>query len=115
MLAGAHLLRPACAGFRVYIAQAELDRVRVSLQVHEHQQATFTWLSELLARVSQGIDAGTYALLPDQPEDDAMAEAADRAEFRGLLALLRFVPQPGDMIWVDDRRVDLSTRQVRSP
>lgn len=105
-LATAGVLRAACSSFRLRIERREVERCRGLVREYEESQEDARWLAELIDRVRQGIDNGTYAVLPfTPPEAGEDAETADERDptMRGLLTLLRSQLEQGDALWADDR------------
>ncbi len=108
VLARAGVLRTVCTAFTVHIERREVDRVRAELSAYERAQRDEAWLDGLLDRVRDGIEQGTYQVMPSYRHDDAddVSRDGDQASgFRGLLDLFRYPAEPGDVLWVDDRFV----------
>lgn len=108
MLAEAHVLEAAAAGFRVVIEQDELDRLNAELEIDGQRRVTDQWLGALIRKLGDGIDAGTFTITPPPPPLPTKRRRPSRGltDVPCLETLLRFDPQEGDIIWCDDRTIN---------
>lgn len=117
VLAQAGLLEAACQRFQVWVEQAYVDDVRAQLQAHEQRQETAVWLDRLVRRISDGIDAGTYKVIPSSASarDDEKESRRHEPSVDCLKELLRYQPGEGDVVWVDDRFVSSFLHREGAP
>ena len=81
--------------------------IQGALANYEQDTGDAAWLSRLTERITKGLEAGTYQLLPAFPEEQAEGEnARSSLDFSCLKDLFLFKPQPGDVIWIDDRCIN---------
>jgi len=101
-LAIADALSLVCQQFKVFIDKDSIEEARQEVKEHARRQELVVWIKGLLARITRGLDNGDYEMMT-LPEDKK--EQGDRTgpEFITALDLLKFNPQEGDVIWVDDR------------
>lgn len=111
------LLRTVSESFQVYIGKRELDRIRLELQEADDQQKTISWLTNLIARISNGIDNDLYELIPVSSKEANKSEdpLEDKINTRCLLELLQFEPRQNDVLWVDDRHINAYQRRDTIP
>lgn len=105
VLADANLLRAACRRFHVVIEQRELEQMRATLWYFEHDaSATSLWLTNLITRISDGLDAGIYQIIGEPGAAEAL-EGDLNADpvYRSLGTLFKFAPREHDVLWADDR------------
>ncbi len=90
------------------IEQLELDAIRAALLYEDNVQAADGWLSDLIGRIRDGIDRGTYTVIPTPPSraNDPEESMRDHPYVGCVRSLFLFEPQEGDAIWVDDRFVN---------
>ncbi len=112
-LAAAGLLETLCDHFRVFVDADEIDRARADLAYHERQVQLQERLKRLMNRIREGLGNGAYQSLPlpdrspSASDDERSAEPeSQRPEMKCLRDLLLFQPQPGDVIWIDDRFIN---------
>jgi len=109
VLAGANLLERACDGFDVFISPDCVKEAEGTIQFYERQAKIEIWLSELIDRISDGLDEGTYEFIgiPDErvAQRDEREEKLDH-EFVATLDLFLFEPREWDVIWADDRALN---------
>jgi hypothetical protein len=109
VLAGANLLERVCNNFQVFIAPSCVKDEEETVQHYERLSKIKNWLNELIDRVSEGLDDGTYEFIsiPDErvAQRDEREEKLDR-EFTATLDLFLFEPQQWDVVWVDDRALN---------
>lgn len=106
VLTGADLFRDVCTHFQVYIEQRELDRARAALKAYQQTQNIDQWLENLATRLREGLENGTYKVLPrfvDKEKRWDTDKATENPEVLCLLSLLTFETHEGDVIWIDDR------------
>lgn len=111
-LASAGLLETVCQQFNAFADPADVMRARTELDGSERQEKLQEWLKRLIERVRERLERGDYQpiQLPDNmpPELDDDGEETEerklvRPDFKCMGDLFLFTPQPGDVIWVDDR------------
>jgi hypothetical protein len=109
VLAGANLLGRVCDSFNVFILTDCVEEAEAKLQHYEQQAKIESWLSDLIDRISDGLDDGTYEFIgiPDErvAQRDEREEKLDQ-EFTATLDLFLFEPREWDIIWVDDRALN---------
>jgi hypothetical protein len=105
VLASAGVLRVACERFRVAVDMGTLRDIRAEHEIFGDRAADVRWLSELVEHLSQGESEGRYRIIPPSAVEvlDGTEEGDEDDELHGLLTVLRLMPQPGDVVWVDDR------------
>jgi nucleoside phosphorylase/tetratricopeptide (TPR) repeat protein len=109
LLARANLLERVCSNFDVTISSSCVKEAENTVQHYERLAKIETWLNELINRISDGLDEGTYEFI--SISDERMAERDDQEEklsqeFTTTLDLFLFEPQEGDVLWVDDRAIN---------
>ena len=109
ILAQMGVLEAACRAFQVTVPPDDLQEAEALLLATTTREAEDRWLAELVQRLSEGIDAGTYEVIPAVPpapssdaEEEEDGEPDDRT-MAGLRTLLGFEARPGDVAWFDDR------------
>lgn len=107
-LATGGVLKEASRTFRLHIDRFDFETfIQGALANYEQDTGDAAWLSRLTERITKGLEAGTYQLLPAFPEEQAEGENAPSSlDFRCLKDLFLFNPQPGDVIWIDDRCIN---------
>ncbi len=117
VLANASLLGTICERFSVCIEKNELDLCKSGLEEYEQRSALVDWLGLLLDKLSKGIDAGTYQIMPNPIGSDHIKNETqiDSLESRSLLTLLSFSPSGKEVIWSDDRYVNGYFRRDNIP
>jgi hypothetical protein len=107
-LATGGVLKEAARAFRLHIDEFDFQTfIQGALANYEQDTGDAAWLARLTERVTKGLEAGTYQLLPTFPEEQAEGENAPSSlDFRCLKDLFLFNPQPGDVIWIDDRCIN---------
>lgn len=108
LLAGVSLLRAACRFFRVRVEEQELDNARATLRYQEYTHEQIDWLNDLIYRLRNGVDNGTYEIIPAPLHKDGDPEVVDPAQldFRCLETLFFFEAEESDVAWADDRMVN---------
>jgi hypothetical protein len=108
LLAGVGLLRAACKFFRVRVEEQELDNARATLRYQEYTREQMDWLNGLVYRLRDGVDNGTYEIIPAPLHKDGDPEVVDPAQldFRCLETLFFFEAEESDVAWADDRMVN---------
>lgn len=103
-LAEAGLIELVCDRFDVVIKDEEARRIEAALQEYETAQELSNWLGGIIGRISRGLRNGVYEVIPTVgPGEPSDKEIEMTLEVDSLYSLLRFEPQPGDVIWADDR------------
>jgi hypothetical protein len=119
VLAGADLLSIVCERFRAQIGQREIEQIRAELWWNERRRAVEGWLTDLINRMTKGIDDGKYSIIPiaiDEGDASASHKIAPQNFYLScLLTLFRFKPEEGDVIWVDDRYMNGYSRRDSVP
>lgn len=119
-LASAGLLETVCQRFNVFADLAYVQRARAELEANEKQEKLQEWLERLIDRVRERLEHDDYQ--PIQLPDNMPPDLADndeetdenkmvRPDLHCMRDLLLFNPQPGDVIWADDRFI--SRHQTR--
>jgi len=106
VLADAGLLHLACDCFAVSIEKSEHDRIRASLRECERTSADVEWLDNLLNRLREGVENGTYEIIPapaTHARDEFEKLYANNPSLDCLRSLFLFESSDGDVIWLDDR------------
>jgi hypothetical protein len=106
VLASAKILDKLCKFFTVFVDYSYIDKARFAVQQYEHRSESLAWLSSLIDRVRDGLERGVYeaiALSDEQRPPDLEEDEVNNPDLLTILDLLRFAPQPGDIIWTDDR------------
>jgi len=116
-LATSGVLNEAVRAFRLHIDRFDFETlIQGTLANYEQDTGDAAWLTHLIERITKGIEAGTYRLLPAFPEVQAEGDNAPSSlDFSCLNALFLFDPQPGDVIWIDDRCVNRYFQRDRAP
>lgn len=109
VLARANLLERICSAFDVFISPDCVKEAEGTVELYERQAKIEGWLSDLIDRISEGLDDGTYEII--SIPDDRVAQRDEREdkldhEFTAALDLFLFEPQEWDVIWVDDRALN---------
>jgi nucleoside phosphorylase len=109
VLARANLLERVCSNFDVVISSSCIKEAEETVQHYERLAKIETWLNELISRISDGLDEGTYEFI--SISDERIAQRDDREEelsqeFKTTLDLFLFEPQEWDILWVDDRALN---------
>jgi hypothetical protein len=100
VLASARVLGAATERFRVFVDEDVIRGLRSELDSALERQAIVEWISELMKRLSQGLETGRYSIIA--------APAAAETELgpaQGLRTLLACKPERDEAIWIDDRFV----------
>jgi hypothetical protein len=106
VLASAKILDKICKIFTVFVDYSYIDKARFAVQQYEHRSESLAWLSSLIDRVRDGLERGVYeaiALSDERRPPDLEEDEVNNPDLLTILDLLRFAPQPGDIIWTDDR------------
>lgn len=108
LLAGVGLLRAACRFFRVRVEEQELGNARATLRYQERAREQIDWLNDLIDRLRDGVDSGTYEIIPVPPHENGDPEVVDatQLDFRCLETLFFFEAEQSDVVWADDRMVN---------
>ena len=102
LLAGLGLLEPACAYYRIYVAQDTVDACQRALLLASEGEQTAAWLEDLQARIAGGVRTGRY--VPIAPADGAkLANDETSLLIQSLESLLEVPGAAADALWVDDR------------
>jgi hypothetical protein len=111
VLAKAGLLEVACEHFYVAVAETCIRDARNEIDELSRRGETRDWLRTLLNRLRQGIENQTYRVI--HISDERLQETArpnfdeDKSpNFATVIDLMRYEPQEGDVLWIDDRAVN---------
>ena len=104
-LAETGILAAVCGEFHVYAQSAWLKHVEAQQRARAANEEIGAWISAIIQRLNLGIQDGTYELLPDRPLAPEVPGTAGEL-LVCLLDLFRIPLQPGNMVWVDDRRIN---------
>ena len=102
VLARADVLRTICDHFDVYWGKWEFDRIRSGLESQRKRDDLIDWLDRLMIKISDGIETGTYEMIPHDENEISDQQDQDLSE-RFLGNLLSIKKQKDDVIWSDDR------------
>ena len=105
-LAQADMLRIVCERFNVYLESRELDHVRAELEIHRQRNDLNSWLDRLINRIRDGIDRGSYEVIPYEGREETESSDQQSLSERLLIDLLSFKAREEDVIWSDDRFVN---------
>jgi len=110
-LATGGLLDVVCAHFTVFIPTDEHEVARRAVEAEEERGRLSIFVRQVLDRISDGLEDGRYCIVsvPGDTDED------DTPEERTLTDLLKYVPAPGDVIWVDDRAINAYMRRDTVP
>ncbi|NER48521.1 MAG: hypothetical protein F6J92_17825, partial [Symploca sp. SIO1A3] len=106
LLAGSNLLAKVCRYFRVFVTHQCICEAQLAISASGDSAESKRWLGELVERVSDGLDKGTYeAITLPNPDSDRELELQESWGANGLTAydLFRYTYQSNDVIWIDDR------------
>jgi hypothetical protein len=106
LLAGSDLLTQVCGYFRVFVTHQCVCDAQAELNDSESSAKSLRWLGELRERVSTGLERGIYEaiVLPNAGSDRELElEPSSSANELTAYHLFTYIPQPGDVIWIDDR------------
>ncbi|MHC5739507.1 HTH domain-containing protein [Nostoc sp.] len=106
LLAGSNLLARVCRHFRVFVTHDCIREGQAAINAYEHSSEVIRWLRGLIQRVSTGLEQGKYeAIAVANPDSEQELELLHSWKENGLTVydLFRYTPQPGDVIWIDDR------------
>lgn len=106
LLAGSDLLARVCRHFRVFVTHHCIREAQAAINTYEHSSEIVKWLRGLIQRVSTGLEQGKYeAIAVANPDSEQELELLHSWKENGLTVydLFRYTPQPGDVIWIDDR------------
>lgn len=109
VLARASLLERACNNFDVFISPSCVQEAEETVRHYERLARIADWLSDLINRISDGLDDGTYEFISLPDERIAQRDAGEdklEQEFTATLDLFLFEPRQWDVIWVDDRALN---------
>jgi tetratricopeptide (TPR) repeat protein len=111
VLTSAGLLRAASRHFRLIVLREDQEARRAVLTSAEHGAREVRWLDNLIHRISDGLQAGEYQLLPEAAPDDR----TDRWSKRLRLAfdLSQLDTEIADTVWIDDRCINRHQRLGR--
>jgi hypothetical protein len=111
VLAKAGLLEVACEHFYVAMAETCIRDARNEIDELSRRGETRDWLRTLLNRFRLGIENQTYKVI--YISDERLRETArpdfdeDKSPgFTTVVDLMRYEPEEGDVLWVDDRAIN---------
>ena len=99
-LAQARILSAACRNFHLYISRSYEAHLRDELAWREHATEMILWLQQLIRRLNQGVQAGTYKFIAN-PRKSRLFQFGENTQC--ILALLEIPHVPSGVIWIDDR------------
>lgn len=105
ILANQGLLKAVAKAFRVRITREDFERIGAEERAHAKRMALADWTQALLDRVTAGIAAGRYKVLPQSIPAKQLEKI--NLDAKGLANLLRAVE--GDekgSLWCDDRAIN---------
>jgi tetratricopeptide (TPR) repeat protein len=101
------LLPRLVSKFRIIIESGEVRRLKDQLSEHERHTETARWVKSLIARVSDGIQSGTYEVLASVAERESTDDDhADTIDSKSLETLLRPAGLLNERLWIDDRCIN---------
>lgn len=103
-LAQAGLLAVTCNTFRVHAEPTWLSHIDAEQRARAAHDELGLWIGALLGRLNRGLQDSTYQLLPDRPDDTDHGGPGGELLIC-LLDLFRIAPDPGNIVWVDDRTI----------
>lgn len=106
LLAGSDLLAKVCRYFRIFVSHQCIRNAQAATSNSEHSAKVVGWLRALTHRLANGLAQGKYEMIAIPPtESEADSEFQQSWDSNGLTIydLFRYMPQPNDVIWVDDR------------
>jgi hypothetical protein len=117
LLLQAQLLAVAAERFRLVLTTEAVGRARALIIEHAERQRLSAWLDVLQRRISDGILAGRYRVLPLPLHDERVDDdwAPNMIGLQDVLVLLRSNLQAGDVVWIDDRFVTRHSRMGDAP
>ena len=107
LLASAGVLDTVCDRFTVFVEPEAREQWAATLAWEARASRDVQWLADLVRRVSEGLESGTYALLPRSIDTDGSYDTDKLPlELGALMEILRIEGDDHDVIWVDDRFVN---------
>ena len=105
LLARSDLLAKVCRYFRAFVTHQCIREAQMEINASEHSTESVRWLRELIQRVSTGLQQGTYEAitLPNTDYDRELELQQSSTQELTAYHLFTYIPQPGDVIWIDDR------------
>lgn len=109
VLIGAELFDRVCSNFEVVVSSSCVKEAEGMIEHYDRLSKIENWLNDLITRISEGVDDGTYEFI--SIPDERIAQRDDREErlnqdFTSTLDLFLFEPQEWDVIWLDDRSLN---------
>jgi hypothetical protein len=118
VMANAGLLETACEHFLVSTPSESVQEARNNLHEYERRGHTMSWVENVLDRLRIGIEDQTYKAIhipDDRLRETRETEVSDNYDFMTVLDLMRYEPQPGDVLWVDDRALNKFPTRLGAP
>jgi len=117
LLLHAGLLTVGAERFRLIVTIEAIARARAVIADYAERRRLSAWLEALERRVSRGVLAQRYRVLPLPPREEENDDdwAANMIGFQDVLVLLRSDLGAGDVVWIDDRFVTRHARIGEAP
>ena len=107
LLAGAGVLDRTTNVFEVAIPALELDQERVEVKNAVEGEADAQWVGEVIERIRNGLESGTYEFLPRVQRRHPLREDDGGREQEVVLHdILAFDGDDSDVVWIDDRCIN---------
>ena len=107
LLAGAGVLDRATNTFDIAIPARELDQESVDVKDAVEGEADAEWVGEVIERIRNGVDTGTYEFLPRAQPPHSLGEDDGGREQEVLLHdILACDGDDSDLVWIDDRCIN---------
>ena len=108
VLADADVLSIVCENFHVMTDDQNLNRIRKEIDGQESKAELMEWLGSLIDHISNGLQAGSYEVIPQTNHVELPPDVADQfdPESQCLLSILGMTTEPNDLFWADDRFIN---------
>lgn len=116
-LAAGKVLHVAATSFQLYLDKRYAQQLRLGASALADQNLAVAWLDSLLDRIRNGIQAGSYEIIPVNSATETIFSQAKPANLteRCLLALLKSDLVDEDVIWIDDRAISAYLHRDTAP
>ena len=94
----------------------DANELKAAIGYHERVKQMAEWLSVLIQHLRQKVEEKKYEFMAIGPGPDESDEIRDGSfDVKCLSELLTFTPEPGDVIWADDRYINGYLRRDAVP